>query len=123
MDSFIVSVAQSAGGFYASLTGWTKGDIINFSAVDGTGTAEATLGSKITLGGASSFANYLDAATASTGTEGEINWFQFNGNTYITVDASATTTFADGVDSVVELVGLVDLSAATATTAGIVVLG
>ncbi len=67
------------------------------------------------MGGVSSFANYLDAAAASNGaTAGtEVNWFQFNGNTYLVLDNDATATFKDGTDLVIELVGSVDLTNST----------
>ena len=107
-DTVILGAAPSAAGYYSSVTGMAAGDKIDFAAV-GTVAAEATLGAKITLGGAANFANYLDAAVAGNAT-GAVNWFQFNGNTYVTVDAAAAATFSDGVDTVIELVGLVDLS-------------
>jgi S-layer protein len=107
-DTVVLDAAPSAAGFYTSVTGMAADDMIDLSAV-GVVAAEAALGAKITLGGAASFANYLDAAVSGNAT-GAVNWFQFGGNTYVTVDADATATFADGVDSVIELVGLVDLS-------------
>lgn len=110
---------QTAAGYYTSITGMAAGDVINVTGV-GSAVSEATLGTKITLGGVSSFANYLDAAVAGNATDA-VNWFQFNGNTYITVDNSANATFADGVDTVIELVGLVDLSAAV-NAAGVITL-
>ena len=117
------TAAPSAGGYYTSLTGWTKGDIINFTGASATESAtEATLGAKIALGGSANFANYLDAATATTGTQGELNWFQFSSNTYVTMDNSANTSYADGVDVVVELAGLVDLSGATNAVTGVLTL-
>ncbi|MES2626945.1 MAG: calcium-binding protein [Pseudomonadota bacterium] len=109
-DTIVLGAAPSAAGFYTSVTGLAAGDKIDLAAL-GTA-AEATLGAKITLGLAVDFANYLDAAAAGTTGAGEVNWFQLGGNTYITVDNSATATFEDGVDTVIELVGLVDLSAA-----------
>ena len=52
-----------------------------------------------------------------------LKWFQFGGNTYIVVDndtldavtgtANDTPTFQDGIDSVICLTGLIDLSAST----------
>jgi S-layer protein len=119
VDTMGFTGIQTAAGFYTSLTGWSKGDIINFTGA-GTVASEATLGAKITLGTAVNFANYLDAAVAGNATDA-LNWFQFNGNTYITVDNSTNATFADGVDTVIELVGLVDLSGAV-NAAGVLTL-
>ncbi len=120
-DTVTISAAPTAAGFYVSLAGMGGGDIINVSAVDGVGATEAALGAKITLGASATFANYLDAASAG-GATGAVNWFTLNGNTYITVDNSASTTFADGVDTVIELVGTVDLSTA-GNALGIITLG
>lgn len=115
-DAIVFTGVQTAAGYYTSLTGMGAGDTIDFSATanDGGGLATAALGAKITLGGASSFANYLDAATAGDGsTDSAFAWFQFNGNTYLVVDNSNAATFQDGGDQVIELVGLVDLSTST----------
>jgi S-layer protein len=125
VDTIVLGAVQTAAGFYTSVTGMTKGDILNFDAVASGATTAGVLGAKITLGTVSSFANYLDAATAA-GTGGGnaiLKWFQFtDGNTYVVVDNSNTTTFADGVDSVIQLVGLVDLSTSTTTTAHVLTL-
>jgi S-layer protein len=66
------------------------------------------------LGGVATFQDYLNSGTATTGTQGEISWFQFNGNTYIVQDNNAATTFTAASDVVIEIVGLVDLSGAVA---------
>ena len=124
VDTLVVSVAPSAGGYYPTLTGWAVGDKIDFTAVDNNGggadthRADSALGAKVTLGPASSFANYLDACTNTdvTGAATTIKWFQFtDGNTYIVVDNSAALTFQDGGDTVICLTGAVNL--ATSTTA------
>jgi S-layer protein len=122
VDTIILAGIQAAAGFYTSVSGLTDGDVIDFNAViGGTGnnSVDGALGAKITLGGASSFANYLDAAAASaTGdaTAAVFKWFQFAGDTYVVMDASDTTTFADGVDSVIQLVGLYDLALSETVT-------
>ena len=100
------------------MTGIYADDVIDLSAVTGTSaavSAQTAMGAKITLGGASSFANYLDAATAGDGNTANtvIKWFQFGGNTYIVEDTSAAATFQDGSDTVICLSGLVDLSSST----------
>ncbi len=119
-DTIYLDAAPSAAGFYSSVTGLGAGDSIDFSGV-GSASNENPLGAKITLGGAASFANYLDAAAAGGGA-GDINWFQFGSNTYIVVDDDVTATFADGIDTVIELVGLVDLST-SAAAGGVVTFG
>jgi len=115
-DVVIFTGVQTAAGYYTSLTGMGAGDTMDFSATanDGGGLGAGVLGSKITLGGASSFANYLDAAAAGDGsTDSAFAWFQFNGNTYLVLDNSSAVTFQDGGDQVVELVGLVNLATST----------
>lgn len=114
VDTLDFNVVTTAAGYYPSVTGIAAGDKIDFAAFTIAGN-EATLGAKITLGAVASFANYLDAAAASNGaTAGtEVNWFQFNGNTYLVLDNGAGATFTDGTDLVIELVGSVDLTNST----------
>ncbi len=117
-DTIILDGIQTTSGFYTSVTGMGAGDIINLASVIDTAaavSAQTAMGAKITLGGASSFTTYLNAATAGNGNAANtvIKWFQFNGNTYVVQDTSAAATFQDGHDSVIELVGLVDLSSST----------
>lgn len=117
-DTVILDAIQTAAGYYTSVTGMAAGDVINLATVIGSSaavSAQTVMGAKITLGGASSFANYLDAAAAGDGNTANtvISWFQFGGNTYIVEDTSAAATFQDGADSVIELVGLVTLTTST----------
>jgi S-layer protein len=116
-DAIVFAGVQTAAGYYTSLTGMGAGDTLDFSATanDGGGLSAGVLGSAIVLGGASSFANYLNAAAAGTsgGTDSTFNWFQYSGNTYVVLDNSNAATFQDGVDQVVELVGLVSLATST----------
>lgn len=113
VDTLKFDVVTTAAGYYPSITGIAAGDKIDFTSF--VVADEATLGAKFTLGGVASFANYLDAAAASNGaTAGtEVNWFQFNGNTYLVLDNSTEATYKDGADLVIELVGAVDLTKAT----------
>jgi S-layer protein len=125
VDTIVLGAVQTAAGFYTSVTGMTAGDILNFDAVTANNGTAGALGAKVTLGAASNFSNYLDAsASAATGaTAGIIKWFQFtDGNTYVVVDNSNTTTFVNGTDSVIQLVGLVDLSTSTTTVNHILTL-
>lgn len=125
-DSVVIGGVQTAAGYYTSITGMAAGDTIDLSALTTVARGDGALGAKITLGGASSFANYLDAATATQIADAGaslVKWFQFSGNTYIVVDTTKAAdtpddnvTFQDGIDSVIELVGLVDLSTSTTAT-------
>lgn len=119
VDTFDVNHVSSAAGRYPSIIGIAAGDKIDLVGISaGTIANKATLGAAVTLGAASNFANFLDAANASNagGTNALVNWFQFNGNTYIAVDNSNNTTYADSVDLVIELAGLVNLTNSTLTS-------
>ena len=109
-DTVVVSV-NANGNTYAAVTGMGAGDKLDL--VNG-----AAAGSwnkvKLALADTAVFQDFLDAATAGTVADnGNASWFQFGGNTYVVQDFSAATTFQNGVDSVVKLVGLVDLSNST----------
>ena len=105
---------------------FTYDTITDFSATDdtvgglGTGAsnaAETFNTTAITLGTNATFADYVKEGTdqaANAAGEGTISWFQFGGNTYIVQDnESGSDTFTDGIDIVVEIQGLVDLSGMT----------
>lgn len=71
------------------------------------------VGAKVTLGGAATLDEYLNvAATGGNGTNTLVKWFQFESNTYIVVDNTATDAFT-ATDAVVQLTGAIDLSTAS----------
>jgi S-layer protein len=74
------------------------------------GAAETFNTTAISLGANASFSDYLDSGTSTNGTQGELSWFQFNGNTYIVQDNNAALVYTVGSDMVVEIAGLQDLS-------------
>ena len=117
-DTVILDAIQTASGFYTSVTGMGAGDVVDLSDVTGTSAAVSTqtsMGAAIVLGGSSSFADYLNAACAGDGNTANtiIKWFQYLGNTYITEDTSAGGAFVNGDDTVISLVGAIDLSSST----------
>ncbi|MFA9215940.1 MAG: DUF4214 domain-containing protein [Sphingomonadaceae bacterium] len=76
------------------------------------------------------FANAVvaGATQADHSTDGAFGWFQFGGNTYLVEVKHSTVggiaqTFVNGVDQIVCLTGLVDLSTATGGTTNILTLG
>ena len=90
------------------------GDKIDVAGIDNS-TADATVGAATTLGSGATFAQYLDAAAAYNSgatTASVLEWFQFDGDTYLVVDNSDATTFA-ATDGVIEITGLIDLSTST----------
>jgi Ca2+-binding RTX toxin-like protein len=50
------------------------------------------------------------AAVGDGSTNAIVRWFQFGGDTYVIEDRSVSTTFIDGTDMIIKIVGLVDLS-------------
>lgn len=105
-DTVTMTAANTNGTIFPSITGMNAGDKIQF--ISGTASFQSAA---ITAGGAPSYADLLDAAT--NGAANRVVWFQFGGDTYLVQDRSANTTFANGTDVVVKLVGLYDLSTAT----------
>lgn len=60
-----------------------------------------------------SFDSYLNAAAAmksAAATPIQIGWFRYGGDSYIVVDNSNSTSFNDGVDQIVKIAGVSDLS-------------
>ncbi len=126
-DTFVLA-ANANGNTYATITDFTKtagsvaGDVINMNALFAGGNTAAAYtfvaADKVALANTAAFADYLNAAAASTvpgsgvgnnGTSVE-KWFVYNGDTYIVVDNSTATTFQNGVDQVVKLSGTIDLT-------------
>lgn len=96
------------------ITDFSVGDDISFGDVV-TGVAETDTSS---LDTSATLQDYQDAAANTTA--GQVNHFEFNGNTYLVFDADggATSTFEAGNDGMVELYGSVDLSGLKAVDAG-----
>ncbi len=113
-DTFDVNATGTSTAFL-TISDLTAGDKIDLAAAALTAViADATLGAKTTFGSAATFAQALDAAAA--GAANNVEWFQFESNTYLVVDASAGATFVSGTDSVIKITGLVDLSNSTLAT-------
>ena len=113
-DLFVIPAASANDGIYSTITDAAAGDRISLFNKG----VETFATTAVTLAGTASFSDYLDAATAGDGsTNGAISHFQYGGNTYLVQDNSAATSFADGVDAIVALTGLVDLSTASMSQA------
>ena len=115
LDKLTVATANSTYAKMDSITGFTL-------LADATGVTTASTAAKsddIAVGGITTFAKAatgysatsLDAALATLGARAADNVvFQVAGNTYIFVDSSAdTTSTISDADTLIELVGLVDL--------------
>ena len=115
-DTFVVSQAETSNYIYSTITDLalgTGGDTISGFDTGASTAAETFNTTAVTLGSNATFVDYLNEAAKTTGTEGELSWFQFGGNTYIVQDNSTSTTFQAGDDIVVEIIGEVDLSGMT----------
>jgi S-layer protein len=81
---------------------------------------------KVVLGNTAVFQDYANAVIASSGdasSNSGLGWFQYNGDTYLVQSLhnaiSGQASFVNGVDAIVKLTGLIDLSAASTTGNGI----
>jgi hypothetical protein len=107
-DLFVLQFGNKESNTYSSITDFQAGDLLQLKATIG-GAAITTFGKlTATLNETTSvFANFVDAAIAQAGA-GEAVVFNFKGNAYVVIDqgADSATTFANGTDSVIELVGV-----------------
>jgi len=121
-DTINVNIASTNGNTYTTLTGFGTDDKVSFAGlmdvITGTIADKTDLGSAISLGDTAAFADFLQAASAKTTNVNnvQVSWFQFQGNTYVAVDATTTNSWVNGTDTIVKLTGLVDLSTADLAT-------
>ena len=128
--------ANANGNTYATVTDFTKsttgttpvtGDSLDLGALKTNAFAASTVVAatdKISLASTAAFADYLNAATAGgSNAAATFKYFNYQGDTYGVVDNSTATTFQNSAgatgDQVVKLTGVIDLTGATISTAGI----
>ena len=115
-DTFDFNGVSTNKSNFVVLNNVDSGDTLDLNGVYDMTAFNST---KITLsvGATESTQAYLDQAM-TTLTAGQVGWFQYNGNTYVTADVGtdSTNSFADGTDFVVMITGLKDLSAASFNT-------
>ena len=110
-DTFVITTSANLNS-YATITDANVGDTIKLTAL-GVDTFQAA---KVTLGGTAVFQDYANAAVNAGGdahSNGYIAWFQYGSDTYVVEslhNAVTTHDFQNGVDQVVKLTGLVDLT-------------
>lgn len=136
-DVFVFATDGAATNLnFATIADFAAGDNIVFAGTDGVTDADVYIGARADLGSSAAsltqvqvstapgvtatFNDYLTAASgiADTGQAGEVGYFQFAGNTYLYQDNNAaggaynasTGAVAEG-DVLIELTGLVDMSA------------
>lgn len=106
-DIFKIGVASLNVNSYSTIADFAAGDLLEITG------ASSFAASKVVLGGTAVFQDFANAITAGTAA-GAVSWFQFGGDTYVVQDAVNTVaSFNNGVDFVVKLTGLVDLSNAS----------
>lgn len=106
-DVFHIGTASLNVNSYTTITDFAAGDLLQIVG------ASSFAASKVVLGGTAVFQDYANAITAGT-VVGAVSWFQLDGDTYLIEDNGAgVASFNNGVDFVVKLSGLVDLSNAT----------
>jgi S-layer protein len=100
---------------YTTILDPTAGDTVTFLD-QGTETFNAT---KMTLANTAVFQDYADAVVQAGGNasvNGAFGWFQYGGDTYLVESrhdgSGVSASFSNGVDAIVKLSGLVDLSTA-----------
>ena len=116
----------SSGQTYSSVLDAKAGDHIGFGAgANGLGVTSTSVNTtKIALNSTAVFQDYLDAVHGNQNLvggaqqNGRIAAFDFGGNTYLVEDNSTNSaTFQNGIDSVVQLVGIHTISTTSTTTA------
>lgn len=124
-DVVTFSSVATNGNSYSAITDAHAGLRLVFTDSGQTSGTSTFTSAKISLADTAVFQDYLDAAVNASGdnsTNSNLAWFQYNSNTFIVEDNSNSATYQNGVDSVVKLVGVVDLASATfaavATTSG-----
>lgn len=106
-DTYVIGLATNSSG-YASIAGTAaelSGDVIQFGA----GIADFAA-AKIVLAGTAVFQDYANEATKSALADNNVSWFQFQGDTYVVQNNSMSTSFDNGVDAIVKIVGLVNFT-------------
>lgn len=125
IDTFDIQ-ATGATGAYVTIADAAADDIIDLSDAAVTNSANIAAGNhdfnaaawnalEVTLGAAATLDNYLDSASngADGSTEGQIEWFEFGGNSYIVVSNDNTDNYTSATDSVIIISGTGILDDAT----------
>jgi|GEM_PF-469681 len=105
-DTFDMTNVTTNVNSYATVVDAIAGDIIETSGV--------AFNAGITIANTVVFQDYANAAINVNDADNTLSWFQFSGNTYVVQDVdNSDTDFTNGADIVIQLTGLVDLSAAS----------
>lgn len=111
-DATIAGNVDAALAKFVTITDFTKGDVLSLNNANA-GTAAFTA-TKVDVSAAISLDSAVDLAMTGDGsTNAIVKWFNYGGNTYVTVDGSASGTLAATFDQIVKLTGTLDLSTST----------
>jgi S-layer protein len=105
-DFYIIGAASNSNG-YATIAGTTadlSGDVIEFNKAGAEVAIAGFSSAKIVLGATAVFQDYANEA-AKAGTPHAVSWFQWAGDTYLVQDNDAATSFLNGTDAIVKIVG------------------
>jgi len=109
-DIVIILAPGPTQADFTTITHLGVGDRVYYTAVIG----NSTFGAAIDVSTAGSdLAQASDLAAAST--TAVATWFRFQSDTYVVIDLSADTTFHDGVDMLIKLTGVYDLTSSNTT--------
>lgn len=114
-DTFVMNTSANVNS-YSTIEDLATGDIIDVSNVTSTG--QSFVSSAVTLANTAVFQDFANAAVNQLATDNDdFAWFQFGGDTYIVGNDNqgdgANDDFENGVDSIIKIVGTVDLSTAS----------
>lgn len=111
-DSIVATVND-----YATITDFAAGDVLKLAS-------DKFLAAVVTTGGTAVFQDFVNKFILESD-QGDSGWFVYDGNTYVVEHrtADASTSFVNGQDNIVKIVGNLDLSnAASFNDAGTVLI-
>ncbi len=115
----VASALNNSGAVSTTIKDVAAGDAIDFAGgTTNSATAVTGLLAKLTLTTEATLADAITSAvnqtvTGNTGTQAEVTWFQYGGNTYVIYDAAddgATNGGLQSGDIIVKLTGAIDLT-------------
>merc|ERR1711964_575896 len=114
-DTFVMNTPSNVNS-YSTILDLEAGDVIDLSNVTSTG--QSFVSSAVTLADTAVFQDFANAAINQLAADDEdFAWFQFGGNTFIVGNDDQTdgtnVNFENGVDSIIQIAGEVDLSLAS----------
>ncbi|MBD3873682.1 hypothetical protein IEG05_00320 [Pseudomonas kunmingensis] len=105
-DLFVLTAGTKESNTYSSILDFQAGDVLELIDIGDHNVSIFAKLSAVLNENTATFANYVDDAIAQAGV-GEAVWFNYKGNAYVAVDnTNQSTVFENGVDAIIELVGI-----------------